>query len=81
MIPVLTGRWHNSTTSESSGPRLPSAALAINTHNRMEVAVHTTYDQYMPSLRDKNMSFVSAEGRPHDKSHELSLHEDAGSNV
>lgn len=55
-------------------PLPPHANLAIGTHDRLEVAVHTT-SVSLPM--DKNASFVTMEGQPL----ELSLREDAESNV
>ena len=57
------------------------ATFAINTHNRLEVAVHTTYDQYLGSQGDKDIPFVRMEGRQRDKPLQVSLHEGVRSNV
>lgn len=43
--------------------------------------MHTTCEQYMTSLRNKNVSFVSVVGEPRDKPRELSLPEDLEGNV
>ena len=54
--------------------------FAINTHSQLEVAVHTTYDQYLASPGDKDIPFVM-EGRERDKPLQVSLHEGVGGNV
>ena len=52
----------------------------MNTHSQLEVAVHTTYDQYLASPGDKDIPFVM-EGRERDKPLQVSLHEGVGGNV
>ena len=53
------GRRHNSVLSpdRTQRRRHPESHgnLAINTHNQLEVAVHTTYDQYLGSPEDKDI--------------------------
>ena len=71
----------SSDNAARSGHRPPHANLAINTHNRMEPTMHTTCEQYMTSLRNKNVPFVSVVGEPRDKPRELSLPEDLEGNV
>lgn len=57
------------------------AKFIINTHNQLEVAVHTTYDQYLGSQEDKDIPFVRMEGWQRDKPVQVSLHEGVRSNV
>ena len=51
------------------------ATFAINTHNWLEVAMHTTYNQYLESQGDKDIPFVRMEGQQCDKPLQVSLHE------
>ena len=79
------GRRHNSIVSSDGTQRRrypeSHANSAINTHNRLEVAVHTTYDQYLGSPEDKDIPFVRMDGRLRDKPLRMSLHEGIGSDV
>jgi hypothetical protein len=54
------------------------ANLAIKENARMEVAVHTTHEQYMTG---QSTTSIGTEGDLRDKSHKPSLREDADSNV
>ncbi|KAI0299466.1 hypothetical protein BC826DRAFT_994521 [Russula brevipes] len=49
-----------------------SSTIPIPLH-RMEVAVHTSYEQYSTAQTDQHVSYVGMDGQPHDKSHGLSF--------
>lgn len=72
---MSSGNRRRSTRTTSHGN------FAFNTRDRVEVAVHTTYEHDLASPKGQNVSFVITEGQPCDKLRELRLPGDVGSNM
>jgi len=74
-IIMSSGNHRRSTRATSHGN------FAFNTRDRVEVAVHTTYEHHLTPPKDPNVSFLSMEDQPCDKISKLSLPGDVGSNT
>ena len=85
--PSHCSRCNNSVISSGNVPRSghpvqlaprDTFTIRVSTHDQLEAAVRTTS---LPSPRDEDASFVTIEGQLRDKPPQLSLHEDAKSDV
>jgi hypothetical protein len=87
ILQAYCGQYYNSGNNSKRVPRsglsISHPTMALNTHNlnRIEVAVHTTCEQYVAPPKRQAGSLASMDGQLHDKQRDLSLDADAKDSV